>query len=39
MGIETPVELDGSGASFTSSIIAVEELAKVDPSVRTVAPV
>ncbi|CAN6647705.1 hypothetical protein TRVA0_022S01772 [Trichomonascus vanleenenianus] len=33
MGIETPEELGGAGASFTSAIIAVEELAKVDPSV------
>lgn len=33
MGIETPEEFGGAGASFTSAIIAVEELAKVDPSV------
>lgn len=33
MGIETPEELGGTGASFTSAIIVVEELAKVDPSV------
>jgi alkylation response protein AidB-like acyl-CoA dehydrogenase len=32
MGIEIPAELDGSGAAFTSAIIAVEELAAVDPS-------
>lgn len=33
MGIETPEELGGAGASFTSAILVVEELAKVDPSV------
>lgn len=33
MAIETPEEFGGSGASFTSAIIVVEELAKVDPSV------
>lgn len=33
MGIETPEEYGGAGASFTSAILVVEELAKVDPSV------
>lgn len=33
MGIETPENLGGAGASFTSAILTVEELAKVDPSV------
>ncbi|KAL7420758.1 hypothetical protein Q5752_004710 [Cryptotrichosporon argae] len=33
MGIETPADLGGSECSFTSAIIAVEELARVDPSV------
>lgn len=33
MGIETPDSLGGAGASFTSAILVVEELAKVDPSV------
>jgi len=33
MGIEIPAELGGSGAGFTTAIIAVEELAAVDPSV------
>lgn len=33
MGIETPEEYGGAGASFTSAIIVIEELAKVDPSV------
>ena len=33
MGIETPYELGGAGASFTGAIVAIEELARVDPSV------
>lgn len=33
MGVEVPTELGGSAAGFTSAIIAVEELAVVDPSV------
>lgn len=33
MAIETPEELGGAGASFTSAILVVEELAKIDPSV------
>ncbi|KAJ1906453.1 hypothetical protein IWQ60_003083 [Tieghemiomyces parasiticus] len=33
MGVETPIELDGAGASFTSAVIVVDELAKVDPTV------
>lgn len=33
MGVETPEEFGGAGASFTSAIIVVEELARVDPSV------
>ena len=33
MGVEVPTELGGAGMSFTSAIIAVEELAKVDPAV------
>jgi alkylation response protein AidB-like acyl-CoA dehydrogenase len=33
MGIEIPEQYGGTGASFTSSIIVIEELAKVDPSV------
>ncbi|XP_049849875.1 probable short/branched chain specific acyl-CoA dehydrogenase [Schistocerca gregaria] len=33
MGIEIDQELGGAGISFFSSIIAIEELAKVDPSV------
>src|SRR5215210_8398690 len=33
MGIETPEEYGGAGASFFTAIIAVEELSRVDPSV------
>jgi short/branched chain acyl-CoA dehydrogenase len=33
MGIETDTKYGGTGASFVSSVIAIEELAKVDPSV------
>lgn len=33
MGIEIPEKYGGTGASFFSSILVIEELAKVDPSV------
>jgi alkylation response protein AidB-like acyl-CoA dehydrogenase len=33
MGIEIPTDLGGSGAGFTTAIIAIEELAVVDPAV------
>jgi len=33
MGIEVPAELGGAGAGFMASIIAIEELAVVDPAV------
>lgn len=39
MGIETSEEYGGAGGSFTSAIIAIEELAKVDPSVSVVCDV
>ncbi|KAF9458007.1 acyl-CoA dehydrogenase/oxidase [Collybia nuda] len=39
MGIETSAELGGSESSFTSAIIAVEELAKIDPSVSVMCDV
>jgi butyryl-CoA dehydrogenase/short/branched chain acyl-CoA dehydrogenase len=39
MGLEIPVELGGSGASFFSSILAIEEIAKVDPSVAVIVDV
>ncbi|ORY30557.1 acyl-CoA dehydrogenase/oxidase [Naematelia encephala] len=39
MGIETPADFGGSEMSFTGAIIAVEELARVDPSVAVLADV
>lgn len=39
MGIETPNDLSGAECSFTSAIIAVEELARVDPSVAVLCDV
>ncbi|KAI0223992.1 hypothetical protein L0F63_001083 [Massospora cicadina] len=39
MGIEIPVEYGGSGGSFMSAIIAVEELAKMDPSISVICDV
>jgi hypothetical protein len=39
MGIETSPEQGGAGGSFTSAIIAIEELAKIDPSVSVLCDV
>ncbi|MBI2963266.1 MAG: acyl-CoA dehydrogenase [Deltaproteobacteria bacterium] len=39
MGIEIPQELGGAGASFFMSILAIEELSKVDPSVAALVDV
>jgi len=39
MGIETSADFGGAEASFTSAIIVVEELAKVDPSVSVMCDV
>ena len=39
MGIETSAEHGGSESSFTSAIIVIEELAKVDPSVSVMCDV
>jgi len=39
MGIETSPDQGGAGCSFTSAIIAIEELAKVDPSVSVLCDV
>ena len=39
MGIEVPTELGGAGGTFTMAILAIEALAKVDPSVSVVADV
>src|SRR3990172_6915352 len=39
MGIETPSELGGAGASFFTAILAVEELSRVDASVGVLVDV
>ncbi|PVU90428.1 hypothetical protein BB559_004630 [Furculomyces boomerangus] len=39
MGVETPSELGGTGASFTSAVIVIEELAKIDGSISVVCDV
>ncbi|KAI9224100.1 acyl-CoA dehydrogenase/oxidase [Blastocladiella britannica] len=39
MGIEVPEEFGGAGSSFTSAIVVIEELAKVDPSVSVACDV
>jgi short/branched chain acyl-CoA dehydrogenase len=39
MGIETSAEHGGAESTFTSAIIAIEELAKVDPSVSVMCDV
>lgn len=39
MGIETSADHGGAEASFTSAIVAIEELAKVDPSVSVLCDV
>jgi short-chain 2-methylacyl-CoA dehydrogenase len=39
MGIETSAELGGSEMSFTSALIAIEELARIDPSVSALVDI
>jgi short-chain 2-methylacyl-CoA dehydrogenase len=39
MAVEVPAEYGGSEASFTAAIIAIEELAKVDPSISVMCDV
>lgn len=39
MGVEIPEHLGGAGASFFSSVLIVEELARVDPGVATLVDV
>lgn len=39
LGIEIPEELGGQGGTFTQALIAIEELAKVDPAVAVVVDV
>ncbi len=39
MGVEIPEEYGGAGMNFTAAIVAVEELARVDPSVSVLCDV
>jgi butyryl-CoA dehydrogenase/short/branched chain acyl-CoA dehydrogenase len=39
MGVEIPAEWGGAGASFFNSILAVEEISRVDPAVAVVVDV
>lgn len=39
MGVEIPEEFDGQGGTFFQSVLAIEELAKVDPAVAVVVDV
>ena len=39
MGVEIPEEYGGAGMNFTSAIVGIEELAKVDPSVSVLVDV
>ena len=39
MAIEAPPELGGAGASFFSAVLAVEEIARVDPAVAVIVDV
>lgn len=39
MGIEVPEEFGGAGMNFTAAIVAIEELARVDPSVSVLVDV
>ncbi|XP_008202569.1 short/branched chain specific acyl-CoA dehydrogenase, mitochondrial [Nasonia vitripennis] len=39
MGMEIPAEYGGTGANFTSTMIAVEELAKVDASIAVLVDI
>lgn len=39
MGIEIPEEFGGAGMNFTAAILAIEELARVDPSVSVMVDV
>jgi short/branched chain acyl-CoA dehydrogenase len=39
MGIEIPDEYGGAGMNFTAAIVAIEELARVDPSVSVMCDV
>lgn len=39
MGLEVPTEYEGTGTGFLASMLVVEELAKVDPSVSALVDI
>jgi short/branched chain acyl-CoA dehydrogenase len=39
MGVSVPTQYGGSGMSFTSSVIVIDELARVDPAVSVMVDV
>lgn len=39
MGIEIAPEYGGSGCNFTTTIVAIEEIAKVDPAVAVLVDI
>lgn len=39
MGVEIPEEYDGAGASFTSALLVIEELARADPAVSVMVDI
>jgi short/branched chain acyl-CoA dehydrogenase len=39
MGIETPSSLNGAEMNFVSSLIVIEELAKVDPAISVIVDI
>ncbi|TRY59398.1 hypothetical protein DNTS_004307 [Danionella cerebrum] len=39
MGLEVPLEYNGTGSTFFSSMLVIEELAKVDPSVAVLCDI
>ncbi|KAJ9247366.1 hypothetical protein DTO207G8_8146 [Paecilomyces variotii] len=39
MGVEIPEEFGGAGMNFTAAIVAIEELARVDPSISVMVDV
>lgn len=39
MGIEIPEEYGGAGSNFMTSILAIEEIAKVDPAVSVLVDI
>jgi alkylation response protein AidB-like acyl-CoA dehydrogenase len=39
MGLETPAEYGGAECSFTAAVLAVEELAKIDPSISALCDI